>query len=205
MNTTRGTFFLVLMAVSMLCHAQDNPPVPLNLPVERARITQQRAEFEAAFVQKQQLCYLRFAVSDCLNKVKGERRVALDELRRQEIQLNSLERQAKALAELVRIQSNVSLERRQELELQRQQALLNAQKRQLRSEEKKAGAARPAVSASSVASTASPAMPLDDAVSQQQRFSERLLEAQQRKADNAKRLIEKGAGSAAPLPIPAGQ
>ncbi len=207
MNTSRCTSFFVLVAMSLLCHAQGNPSIPLNLSVERARITQQRAESEATFVQKQQYCYQRFAVSDCLGKVKGERRAVLDELRSQEIQLNSLERQAKAQAELDQIQSNFSPERRKELEIQRQQALQNAQERLLRSEEKKAGAARPAAPASSVANTAMPVIaPVrENAASQQQSYLEKLQEAQQRKAGKIKSLIEKGTGSAAPLPIPAGQ
>lgn len=205
MTTFHVSLWLVLISMSAMGCAQDSSAVPLNALVERARITQQRADFEVVFVQKQQGCYARFAVSDCLSRARRERRDALDELRRQEVVLNDLDRQAKAMAELDRIQSNFSPERRQELEWQRQQALLNAQERGLRSDEKKAGAVRPAVSAASVSNAASPAMGPEDAVIQQQRFSEKLQEAQQRKADKARSLIEKGTGSAAPLPIPMGQ
>ncbi len=116
MTTSHITLLLVLTTMSLVCHAQGGPPVPINLSVERSRISQERAASEALFLQKQQRCYQRFAVSDCLGKAKGERRVVLDELRRQEIQLNSVERQAKAAAGLERIQRNTSPERPQELD-----------------------------------------------------------------------------------------
>lgn len=163
MKISRIFLWLVSLSMSAMGYAQGSATVPLNISLERARITQQRAEFEAVFVQKQQGCYERFAVSDCLSRARRERRVALDELRRQEVVLNGLDRQAKALAELDRIQRNFSPERQQELELQRQQSLLNAQERQRLSDEKKAALAKPASAAASVASSVPPAVGPEDA------------------------------------------
>jgi colicin import membrane protein len=205
MNTSRILLWLVMMVMSAAGCAQDNNPVALNAVVERARIAQQRADFEAVFVQKQQGCYARFAVSDCLSRAKRERRVALDELRRQEVVLNDLDRQAKALAELDRIQGNFSPEHQQELELQRQQALQSAQDRQRRSDEKKAARAKPDAVAALVASSTPPAVGLPDALNNQQRYLEKSQEAQQRKTDKAKALSKKSKDSANPLPIPSSQ
>jgi hypothetical protein len=78
---------------------------PLQVDVERQRISEQRAHHEAVFQQAEQVCYRQFAVSDCLRRARLERREALNELRRQELVLNDLERQAKAMAELKRIES----------------------------------------------------------------------------------------------------
>jgi len=205
MKSARIFLWLVLMTMSAMGCAQDNNPVVLNAVVERARITQQRADFEAVFVQKQQGCYARFAVSDCLSRARRERRVALEELRRQEVVLNDLDRQAKALGELDRIQGNFSPEHQQELELQRQQTLQSAQDRQRRSDEKKAAGAKPVAAAALVASSARPAIGTADALNQQQRYLEKLQEAQQRKTDKVNALNKKGKDSANPLPIPSGQ
>lgn len=137
MRTSHILFWLVLMTMSAMGCAQDNNSVPLDALLERARITRQRADYEAVFVQKQQSCYARFAVSDCLSRARRERRISLDELRLQEVVLNDLDRQAKALTALDRTQRNFSPEHQQALALQRQQALLSAQERQRRSDEKK--------------------------------------------------------------------
>lgn len=80
----------------------------LDVPAERARIAQQRAEQEAIFAQAEVACYRRFAVSDCLRDARKKRRIALDELRRQEIVLNDEERRRKGSQALQRIQTNIS-------------------------------------------------------------------------------------------------
>lgn len=80
----------------------------LDASAERARIAQQRAEQDANFAQAEVACYRRFAVSDCLRDARKKRRVALDELRRQEIVLNDEERRLKGSQALQRIQNNIS-------------------------------------------------------------------------------------------------
>ncbi len=78
---------------------------------QRQRIAMQRDLIEVTYVQSQKSCATRFAVSDCLTQVRRERRVVMDELRRQERMLNDLERQAKAVAALERLQDKASAER----------------------------------------------------------------------------------------------
>lgn len=74
------------------------------IEVERARIAAARADHERVYASAEQACYQRFAVSDCLRRARAERRTVLSDLRRQELILNDLQRQAKAAAALGRIQ-----------------------------------------------------------------------------------------------------
>ena len=204
MKTVRLSLCAVWLGMSVVVHAADDVGASLNVLVERTRIIQQRVQFEAIFEKKQQGCYERFAVSDCLRQARRERRMALDELRHQEVILNDLERQSAAAAELNRIQDNLSPERQKELDLQRQQALTETLERQARSNEKKEVSVRPADVAVSAVRSALPASGSDNALNQQRRYSDKLHEAQQRKTDKAESLIEKEGNKAKPLPIPAG-
>ncbi len=90
--------------------AQEAAPSPdaLDASIERQRIGQERAEHEARYLQAERVCYSRFAVSDCLRDARKERRLALDELHRQELVLNDLERQAKGIAALKRIEDKLA-------------------------------------------------------------------------------------------------
>ena len=57
-----------------------------------------------ANIQKQEsACYARFAVNDCLRKVRAHQREARDVQRRKEIQLRDAERQEKAQQKLERL------------------------------------------------------------------------------------------------------
>lgn len=71
---------------------------------ERLRIQTSRLEYEALDQKAQAACYQRFAVTDCLRVARAKKRVVLDELRRQEVMLNDLDRQYKAAEALRRIE-----------------------------------------------------------------------------------------------------
>lgn len=93
-----------------LAGAQALPPEPgaLDIPAERQRISAERAGHEAVYQQAERLCYSRFAVNDCLRSARKEQRLALDELRRQELLLNDTERQIKAVEALKRIEDKLA-------------------------------------------------------------------------------------------------
>ena len=55
---------------------------------QRSRIATERASEEVRYQQQRAACYQRFAVNDCLNKARVDRRPVMEELRRQEIILN---------------------------------------------------------------------------------------------------------------------
>lgn len=111
MKMARVFYILLWFCTGLGAQAEDSTPAAVDMSVVRDRINQQRGLIESDFSKQQQACYARFAVSDCLRQTRRERRVILDELRRQEVVLNQRDRQAKAQAELDRISRNVSPER----------------------------------------------------------------------------------------------
>lgn len=106
---------LVLAMAQLAAVAQSVAPTPQTLDVgaERQRIAQERATSEAAYVASERVCYSRFAVSDCLSDARKKRRVVMDELRRQELVLNDLDRQIKGMEALKRIEANVAAQQEQ--------------------------------------------------------------------------------------------
>ena len=72
----------------------------LDSAAVRARISAERKAVEADFGAKERACYQRFAVNDCLQAARNQRREALATLRREEIALNDAERQRKAAERL---------------------------------------------------------------------------------------------------------
>ncbi len=65
---------------------------PATLDAERARISTERAAVVARFGQRENDCRRQFFVSDCVSEAKAERRERLDDLRRQEVRVNDVER-----------------------------------------------------------------------------------------------------------------
>lgn len=74
---------------------------------ERARIGRAQALVRARFEQASIACHDRFAVSDCLRQERALRRDKLDDLRRQEVALNQLERARRAQDQLTRISGKI--------------------------------------------------------------------------------------------------
>ena len=74
---------------------------------EHARIAAERAQVYARVTQAEVACYQRFAVNDCLARVRGERREVLSDLRRQEVALNDAARKRRASQQLLRIDERV--------------------------------------------------------------------------------------------------
>lgn len=69
----------------------------------RQQIAQERAHQQALYQAALTTCYQLFAVNDCLREARSQRRAVLDELRRQEIILNELDRQTQARKTMDRI------------------------------------------------------------------------------------------------------
>lgn len=109
---------LLALAVALLLAAaplaaQQQQPDPEVVAVEQreaeehARITAERAQIEARVAQAEAACYQRFAVNDCLAKVREERRTRMSDLRRQEVALNDAARKRRAAQQLLRIDERV--------------------------------------------------------------------------------------------------
>jgi hypothetical protein len=103
-------FALVYLLMPALVVAQGQAvseprqATPLQVEVERSRIQRSREQVKAEAEQANAACYQKFAVTDCLREGRANNRQVLDELRRQEVILNDLERQAKAIEALNKIE-----------------------------------------------------------------------------------------------------
>jgi hypothetical protein len=102
---------LVCLLVPVLVLAQEGAVAPeprqaspWQAQQERLRIQNARRQVQAETEQANAACYQKFAVNDCLRDVRARNRPVLDALSRQEIILNDLERQAKAIEALKKIE-----------------------------------------------------------------------------------------------------
>jgi hypothetical protein len=75
----------------------------VDMATERERLSQERSVLEAKFKTEQAACYQRFAVEDCLQQSRRQRRAAEDNIKRQEAELNDIERKARGAAQLERL------------------------------------------------------------------------------------------------------
>jgi len=72
---------------------------------QRQRIERERAVAEARFSAREAACQVRFAVTDCVEAARRERREALRHLRRQEFRLDDADRKRRAAERLQDIES----------------------------------------------------------------------------------------------------
>jgi colicin import membrane protein len=106
---------LILTMAQLAVVAQTVEPTSqaLDMGAERERIGRERAASEVVYAASERACYSRFAVFDCLSDARRAKRLTTDELRRQELVLNDMERQAKAVDALKRIETNVAAQQEQ--------------------------------------------------------------------------------------------
>jgi hypothetical protein len=95
---------IAVLASSVWAESEAPRIDPLQVQQERLRIQRLRLDYEAIDQQAQAACYQKFAVTDCLRAARAKKRVILDDLRRQEVILNDLDRQYKAAEALKRIE-----------------------------------------------------------------------------------------------------
>jgi hypothetical protein len=106
----RPVFALVCLLTPVLVAAQGQAvheplsAAPLQVQQEHVRIQRSRMQVHAEEEQANSACYQKFAVTDCLREVRAKNRLVLDELRRQEVILNDLERQTQAIEALNKIE-----------------------------------------------------------------------------------------------------
>lgn len=91
----------------LLCtmsNAQEGvEPLVVDIPRERARIQAEQLAVQARFDSETAACFSRFAVTDCIGQQRSLRRERLDDLRRQQVALNQMERARRAQEQLERI------------------------------------------------------------------------------------------------------
>lgn len=80
---------------------------------ERARISAERSQVEAAYRVQEKACYGKFAVNDCLTAARAQRREALADLKRQETSLNDADRKRKGAERQRALEEKAAAEKKQ--------------------------------------------------------------------------------------------
>lgn len=173
-------------------------------------ITQQqlqdtRRNEEARFQVLEQTCYTRFAVFDCLQQVRAQKRSVFDDLRRKEVALNDLERKKKAANQLEQIREKTSPEKLEVDNLRRQEALKAHVERETNAANKKAeqlNKPSPATKEQLSSPALGASSPAENAVKNKLEFDQKIKEAQDRRLSRDKSRLEKKADKPAqPLPV----
>lgn len=196
--------FLVVGAFSQPKNTGDGVLQPLDIEGDRNRIQSERARIEVRYQPDVAACYARFAVTDCLRKVRVRQREALDTLRRQEIALNDAERERKGQEQLERIKEKSSTQRLEEQAASRVEAQKAQQEREERASQKASasGAVKPDQPAGArEKKSAEQIRTADDIAKERQQFNDKLRQAQERRESREKINKEKAGTGSKPLPV----
>ena len=99
---------LAAVALAVACaRAAGGDVASAPTPASRDRLRVERAQVETRYAERERGCRARFAVSGCLQAAAGSRREALTRLRRQEIDLDDVERRDQAAARRARLDARV--------------------------------------------------------------------------------------------------
>ena len=195
------TALSMLLACSVFAAPAMGEPPAVDLGLQRQRIDAVRKDKLAELAAQDAACLSRFAVTDCQNKVGARRREMLADLKRQEAQLNEVDRRQKGTEQLQRSQDKASERAQRESEAQTSPEGATLEDRQKILDEK-------VLNHGNQEKKATPAAPINktasglDALSVQsnrEAYAEKQRAAEQRRLDREKRLLEKANGSG-PLP-----
>jgi len=185
-----------------------------NSDAERLRISTERSRLEAAQTLEEAACYRRFWVNNCLNEIKARSQEALADLRRQEILLNDEERKTKAAEQLQKIEDKSSPEILQQEAERRAQAVKDFENRMALDRQKAADRdalqaveqARSDAAAARIRGnqdkTTGRAARQNLEVEERRKYNERVEQAKERQARNAREKASQTKPSAQPLPVP---
>lgn len=199
-----------LMASALQAQQLQEPATPGadGFQIELDRIQAERARQEAHYAEEEAACYQRFAVNDCLREVRAKRRLVMENLRRQEISVNEMQRKQKAAEQIRRLDEKSSLQVQQEEAGRREAALREQRERLERAEQKKADrlpAEKGRLSATSRGERdkGSDRPTLERRAADKQEFEEKQRQAQESRARRDKALADKvGQPPVRPLPTP---
>lgn len=204
----KSLLVFAVLGLPLASQAQEDP----GEAAQRARIAAERSQAQATFRDQEKACYRKFAVTDCLNAAKAQRRQVLADLRRQEISLNDAQRKRKAAEHLRSIEQRSSPDKQQQAEQRakgldqyREREALAARKAAERASAAASGPAKAAAKQEDVArkqaeASANQSRRAEEAAQNVKRRNERLAQAQERKASLEKRLAERRKPPADPLP-----
>jgi colicin import membrane protein len=183
--------------------------------VERARIAAERSQADTRFAAQERACYRKFAVNDCLQAARSQRREVLSDLRRQELSLNEAERKGRAAERVRGIDERNSAQQQEDSAAQRAESVARRREKQEELAARAAERARDHASAPAraartqdaarerqPASRAAKEPPSHDTAEALRQSRERQQEAQERRERVAKRLAEPPNPNVKPLPVP---
>lgn len=203
----KARFFVSLGVALLFAGAQAQPTAPLDTAAERARIEAERLREETRIANEEALCYQRFAVNDCLKAVKVRRDIVLDDLRRQEIILNDIDRKKQAADQIRQIDEKSEAHISPEEAQRRKEAQQEYDEHMERAREK--NATQNAVDHTAEPQKTSPAptqqLTPEQRAEEKRIFEEKQIKAKERRAQRDKALADKAKAGplAKPLPDPA--
>lgn len=192
------------MALASAALAQE----PDALQAELDRIQAERTRQETLFAQEDAACYQRFAVNDCLRKVKVRRRVVMEDLRRQEVAVHDEQRRLRGVEQLQRLEEKNSPAAQREAAEKREAAMQAHQERLERAEQKQvdklqAEKDRQATPARTERDKAADRPTAESRSADRQEFEEKQRQAQESRARRDKALADKAGKPPVPsLPTP---
>jgi len=208
---------LLLGLAALPLWAQSNATAAgADLDAERARLAEERKAISARYDADRAACYKKFAVEGCLQESRQRRRVATDDIKRQEAEINDLERKRRGAAALDKLDEKGSSARAKEADAKREESLKSQQDREQRAAEHAAGRTQAAADAAEkqrqfdakqrahAEEQAKAARRRAEAPAARQAYEDKLQQAEQHRADNEKRNAEKTKPRSAPLPDPGG-
>jgi hypothetical protein len=208
---------LLLGLAALPLWAQSNATAAgADLDAERARLAEERKAISARYDDDRAACYKKFAVEGCLQESRQRRRVATDDIKRQEAEINDLERKRRGAAALDKLDEKGSSARAKEADAKREESLKSQQDREQRAAEHAAGRTQAAAEAAEkqrqfdakqrahAEEQAKAARRRAEAPAARQAYEDKLQQAEQHRADNEKRNAEKTKPRSAPLPDPGG-
>lgn len=212
----RAASFLVILVCLCLALGAARAEALLNPAAERDRIARERAAVEAQFTERQAACQRRFAVTDCVDAARQERREARAPLRRQASALDDAQRKQRAAERQGSVRAKVSGAESREIQLGAREATGPVRRAPIVEAEapatpstvrhiKPKPAAKPMATRSPRAAPSLPDRRTEEDEAQARLDARRHAAAAHKQAvqqRNAKR--ELSGKSAAPLPVPAG-
>ena len=182
---------------------------------ERSRIAADRSQAAAGFSAQELACHRKFAVTDCLNAARAQRRERLSDLRRQELSLNDSERKRRSSDRVSSIEERNSAQKQEDGAAQRAESVVRRQEKEAGLAQRAAERAQTQASAPARAARTQKAagerrssihaakqQRVRDTAGELRRYNERQQEAQERRDKVAKRLAEPQRSEVKPLPVP---
>lgn len=118
--------------------APSATPTQATPDAERLRISAERARLELKFAAESAVCYKKFLVNNCLDKIKIVHHEALADLRRQETSLDAEDRKARGAEQIRKTEEKMSPEKQQEAADKRASSLKDHESRLERERQKNA-------------------------------------------------------------------